>query len=364
MKYKVGDKIKFLNDVGGGVVTKIISPTMVSVTAEDGFEMPIMTNEILLAESSEPKEAMFNQDFSPSETFSKVQTSQEEPMNRLTQLQKFSSLNSKPSGIYLAYVPQDQVWLLKDDVDLFIVNFTSFEIVYSLILENEGKFEGIDYGSIEPFSKIHIQTIHRDDLTKWLNGFVQVLFFKDVDSTIRMPLHTDFNIKPARFLEKESYFSTNFMEEKGVLCYLGQSASAKEFQQISWEKDKETIQNLNTQSSVVFTYEKLIDKYRIDDHTAEVDLHIKRIVDDSNEMNSSQMLEVQKRLCVKCLESAIEEKLQKIIFIHGVGNGILKKEIITILQGYPNLHYFDASMQKYGFGATEVLIKSTRLFHL
>jgi hypothetical protein len=141
-------------------------------------------------------------------------------MNRLTSLQKFSSLNSKPNGVYLAYIPQDQVWLLKDELDLFIVNYTSFEIVYSLILEEDGKFEGIDYGSVEPFAKIHIQTIHRDDLTKWLNGFVQVLFFKDKDFAVRMPLHTAFNIKPARFLDKESYISTNFMEEKGVLYYL------------------------------------------------------------------------------------------------------------------------------------------------
>jgi len=355
MKYKVGDKVKFLNDIGGGVITKIISPTMVTVTAEDGFDLPIMTNELLLAESSEPKEAVFNQDFSPSDTLPK--NSQEESMNRHTQLQKFSSLNSKPVGIYLAYIPQDQVWLLKDDVDLFIVNYTSFEIIYSLILEKERTFEGIDYGFIEPFSKIHIQTIHRDDLAKWLNGYVQILFFKDKDSTLRMPLHTDFNIKPARFLDKDSYFSTNFTEEKGVLCYLGQSASAKEFQQVSWQKDKDAIQSAKPQSSVVLVYDKLIDKYRIDDHTAEVDLHIKRIVDDSNEMTSSQMLEVQKRLCVMCLESAIAEKLHKIIFIHGVGNGILKREIIGILQQYPNLHYFDASLQNYGFGATEVWIK-------
>ena len=360
MKYKIGDKVKFLNDVGGGVINKIISPTMVSVATEDGFEMPIMINEILLAEVSESKGTVFNQRFSqpdmPLETSS-------EPMDRTSKLQKFSSLNSKPNGVYLAYIPQDQVWLLKDAIDLFIVNYTSYEILFSLILENNGTFEGVDYGSVEPFSKIHIQTIQRDDLTNWLNGFVQVLFFKNEDSTVRLPLHTDFKMKPARFQQKESYFSTNFMEEKGVLYYLGQSVSAKEFQQIEWNKNTDDIQKPDNQQIGVFVYEKTIDKYKTDKHTAEVDLHIESIVDDHSKMDNSQILETQKRLFIKCLDSAIAEKLQKVIFIHGVGNGFLKHEITTILKQYPNLHYFDASMQKYGCGATEVLIKNSVLLN-
>jgi hypothetical protein len=314
-----------------------------------------MTNEIILAESSDTQGAVFNQDFSQPDALLEPSN---EPMDRLTKLQKFSSLNSKPNGVYLAYIPQDQVWLLKDEIDLFIVNYTSYEILFSLILENEGEFEGIDYGSVEPFSKIHIQTIHRDDLTKWLKGFVQILFFKDKDSTVRLPLHTDFKIKPIRFLEKESYFSTNFMEEKGVLYYLGQSVSAKEFQQIELQKNIENIQKPENQQIGVFMYEKTIDKYKTDKHTAEVDLHIESIVDDHSKMDNAQILETQRNLFTKCLYSAIAEKLQKVIFIHGVGNGSLKREITTILREYPNIHYFDASMQKYGCGATEVLIKN------
>jgi dsDNA-specific endonuclease/ATPase MutS2 len=114
-----------------------------------------------------------------------------------------------------------------------------------------------------------------------------------------------------------------------------------------------------SQPTGVFTYEKPIDKYKIDKHTAEVDLHIESIVNDHSKMDNSQILEAQRRLFTQCLDSAIAEKLQKIIFIHGVGNGILKNEITTVLKQYPNLHYFDASMQKYGCGATEVLIKNS-----
>ncbi len=360
MKFKVGDKVKFLNDVGGGIIKKIISPTMVSVTVEDGFDIPIMTSEILSAESSDPRESMFNQDFPQTDTLSEILVSREDSMDRVSKLQKFSSLNNKPTGVYLAYIPQDQVWLLKDDLDVFIVNYTSFEILYSLVLENEGKYEGIDYGSVEPFSKIHIETISRDNLDQWINGFVQVLFFKEEDSTIRMPLHASFKIKPVRFLKKDAYFSTNFIEEKGLLFYLGQSYSVTESQQMEWDKNEGASQSPSSQLATIVAQEKIIDKYKLDKNTAEVDLHIESIVEDHSTMDSSRILEMQRRLFIQCLESAIEEKLQKVVFIHGVGNGILKNEITEILKQYPNVHYFDASMQKYGCGATEVLIKSAQ----
>ncbi|MDR0605300.1 MAG: DUF2027 domain-containing protein [Bacteroidales bacterium] len=358
MKFKVGDKVKFLNDVGGGIIKKIISPTMVSVSIEDGFDVPVMMNEILLAESSDVQGAVFNQTFSLSNTIPETSIQEDEFMDRITALQKFSSLNPKPHGIYLAYIPQDQVWLMKDDIDIFIVNYTSFEILYSLIIENENTFKGIDYGSVPPFSKVHIQTVSRDELETWLNGFVQVLFFKEDNPMIKMPLHAPFKVKLIRFLKKDAYLATNFMAEKGVLIYLGQSVSALGTQQIEWKKEEGILQNSPTQSTQIITHEKFIDKYKIDRNTAEVDLHIETILDDHDKLDNTQILLLQRRLFIQCMESAIEGKLQKVIFIHGVGSGTLKKEIITVLQQYPNVHYFDASMQKYGRGAIEVLIKS------
>lgn len=356
MKFKVGDKVKFLNDVGGGIIKKIISPTMVSVMVEDGFEIPIMVNEILPAETSNPKESMFNQSFSLSKTPPEPPQQDDAEMNRVSALQKFSSLNAKSQGLYLAYIPQDQVWLLKDDIDLFVVNYTPFEILYSLIREKANSFEGVDYGSVPPFSKIYVLTILRDDLENWLNGVVQILFFKENDTAVRVPLHVPFNIKLIRFLKKDTYAASNFMEEKGLLVYLGQALSVKNFQQIEGQKENE--QQIPFQSANVVAEKKIIDKYRIDKNTAEVDLHIESIVEDPQKMNNAQMLEAQLHLFRQCLECAIGEKMQKVIFIHGVGNGTLKNEIITILKQYPNIHYFDASMKNYGCGATEVLIRT------
>ena len=357
MKYKVGDKVKFLNDVGGGIVQKIISPTMVNVTNEDGFDLPVLISEIIFAESNESAEKVFNQDFESADNQGQIADETEEN-NRSIALQRFSSLHKNAFGMYLGYVPQDQVWLLKDAVDLYIINYTDFEVVYNLAMEEEdGTFSGIDYGLVSPFSKVHIATIERNELGKWLKGYAQTLFFKEIDTQIRLPLHAPFHVKLSRFLEKESYTTANFLAEKGVFVYLGKSFQPNSSEQERLKKDSQSLEESQVKVAQIVGEEAFITPYKTDRFTAEVDLHIESIVDDHSKLEKGKIVEIQKNLFIRCLESAVKEKLQKVIFIHGVGNGILKNEITQILKQYPDIHYFDASMQKYGCGATEVWIK-------
>lgn len=60
MKFQPGDKVRFLNTNGGGVVTKIISPSLVSVAIEDGFEIPTLISELIRVESKESASGFFN----------------------------------------------------------------------------------------------------------------------------------------------------------------------------------------------------------------------------------------------------------------------------------------------------------------
>ena len=92
--------------------------------------------------------------------------------------------------------------------------------------------------------------------------------------------------------------------------------------------------------------------------TAEVDLHIGQLIDDYHLLDNDEMLRLQLDYFTRCMEGAFMNRIQEIIFIHGVGNGTLKNEIIKILKAFDNVHYFEASLAKYGVGATEVFIKT------
>ena len=56
------------------------------------------------------------------------------------------------------------------------------------------------------------------------------------------------------------------------------------------------------------------------------------------------------------LEFAITKRIPKVVFVHGVGEGVLKAELDFLLGRYENVSFYDASYKEYGFGATEVRI--------
>ncbi len=88
----------------------------------------------------------------------------------------------------------------------------------------------------------------------------------------------------------------------------------------------------------------------------EVDLHINQLVRSSRGMTNFDMLNVQLQTAKRQLEFAINKRVQRIVFIHGVGEGVLKQELETLFRRYDNIKYYDANYQKYGLGATEVYI--------
>ena len=72
-------------------------------------------------------------------------------------------------------------------------------------------------------------------------------------------------------------------------------------------------------------------------------------------MDNFDMLNLQLETAKRKLEFAIQKRISKIVFIHGVGAGVLKTELHYLFNKYP-VKYYDASYQKYGLGATEVYI--------
>jgi S-adenosylmethionine:tRNA-ribosyltransferase-isomerase (queuine synthetase) len=90
--------------------------------------------------------------------------------------------------------------------------------------------------------------------------------------------------------------------------------------------------------------------------TMEVDLHIHQLTERDRQMSNYEMLDLQLQTAKRQLEFAINKRIQKIVFIHGVGEGVLKAELVTLFGRYENIKYYDADYQKYGLGATEVYI--------
>ncbi len=87
----------------------------------------------------------------------------------------------------------------------------------------------------------------------------------------------------------------------------------------------------------------------------EVDLHIHQLIDSTRGMDNYDMLNLQIETAKQKIEFAIAHKIPRIVFIHSIGEGVLKTELEFLFKKY-NTDYYPASFQKYGFGATEVYI--------
>ena len=89
----------------------------------------------------------------------------------------------------------------------------------------------------------------------------------------------------------------------------------------------------------------------------EFDLHIEKLVPNKRGMSNYDILTLQSDTAKRHLDFAIRNRIPKIVFIHGVGEGILKAELDFLFGRYENISFQDANYQKYGLGATEVYIK-------
>ena len=93
------------------------------------------------------------------------------------------------------------------------------------------------------------------------------------------------------------------------------------------------------------------------DGIIEVDLHINELLDTTVGMDNTSILKYQLSIFKKTMDTYKKCKKQRIVFIHGKGEGVLRRALIDDLKlHYPLCTYQDASFQQYGFGATMVTI--------
>lgn len=353
MKYKVGDKVKFLNQVGGGVISKIVSNALVHVKTEDGFEMPTLISEILALDISTGSAQMFtptyNIELSEEEM---LQASNAEHQSSISRIQ-FSKQKNEAEGIYLSFVPHNQNIPMNGMFNLFLVNHTEMDVLYNFTLKQKDKFSAIDYGSIPAQSKSLITSFLPQDLEKWISGNIQILFHSVRGNDFLDPANIHYKIKSGRFIKDDNYSFSSLIDGKGIHYTLCEVMQIKALQISDYEKEmplgevkaKRTIKN------------DLILKHIKSENTAEIDLHIWELTEDHSFLKPTEVLNFQLDYFNKCLNSAFENHVKKLIIIHGVGAGILKSEIrkeLTELQ----LEFYDAPISVYGVGATIAIIQS------
>ena len=189
---------------------------------------------------------------------------------------------------------------------------------------------------------------------------VQLIAFKDgKPATIKPAVSVELRIDTVKFYKLHTFSASDFFEEPALIYDIVKDdvpakqvyVSAEEIQSALLQKkfvDKPKSQPIVKPNHGQSGKNGII----------EVDLHIDSLLDDTHGMSNSEILNYQLDKFREVIEANKEKREQKIVFIHGKGDGVLRKAIIDELKRkHSNYRYQDASFQEYGFGATMVTIK-------
>lgn len=120
-------------------------------------------------------------------------------------------------------------------------------------------------------------------------------------------------------------------------------------------ENKTFISQSNSFKSILSRYTATT-KYQFE-KVIEIDLHLEELVEFPNKLEDWQKLHTQIQHVKKCLHAAFDEKVRRIVFIHGKGTGVLRTELRNFLSTYDDIIIKEADFREYGGGATEVIIK-------
>ncbi len=333
MKLKVGDKVRFLNEVGGGTVSRIEGRNLIYVLDEDGFEVPTSTSEVVVVS----KRVVEEDNLSSSDT---------EAAQSLFNFEE-SDEEGEPK-LLLALTKDDEI---SGNIKIHLVNDSNFFIFYTIGKLDKSKVNNLFHGVLEPNTKFHLDTL-AINILDGVEYETQFLLYRQTKQYgLQQPVSQSFKLTGTKLLKDSSYISNDYLEEKAILIYLLKGA---------FEKKLEELSDVDMKNALIEKYQKQTEKKqprKDDKDMLEVDLHIHELLDDTRGMANKEMLEYQLSKFHEIMEANKNNKNKKIVFIHGKGNGVLKSEIIKALKKKYTWHtYQDASFKEYGFGATMVII--------
>ena len=347
MKFKVGDIVQFIDEVGKGTVVEIIDGNQVKIEDDEGFVYPVNVSELMPVDGI--KEPIENKEYEskPAEMPKEKKVETKSFLMPIKKKQtKFSAID-----IVLAFVPNDEA-VLDADLDLFLINDSNYSFLFQCSANIDNHYQKIYSGELEANMQLHLTTVKRTVLTQiehfLFQGVISLDDFRNpfplIDKTIK--------IKQARFLKTNAYKPSAYFDVNTIENQIFHS---------DFFTESQYIQNTDIEKQIKIKNDNAVKKQskrRRDNDLIEVDLHIHEIIDDTTGLSNTEMLTIQLNHFQKELEHAIANNVRRIVFIHGKGKGVLKNAVLEKLRKeYPHLQYQDASFQEYGFGATMVLLK-------
>ncbi|HJG23934.1 MAG TPA: DUF2027 domain-containing protein [Parabacteroides merdae] len=377
---KVGDKVRFLNSTGGGVVRSFKGKDQVLVEDEDGFEVPALIRECVVVGDSEMQVHSSRRSPLPSVTQAAVlQPKKPEPQPEVEKVTETiistsaagRSVSPQPEvekvtetiegerlNIYLAYLPIEPAKVMQGSgYETYFINDSNYYLFFNYMNRQNNSWISRYNGIVEPNTQIFLEEFGKEELNDLERICVQLIAFKkDKPYSLKNAISVELHLDTVKFYKQHCFMENDFFDEDAMVYPIVRQdipekellISAAELQQAMQQKVYEDRRAPQT----------IVKKKVTDSSILEVDLHITELLDNTNGLSNADMLNYQLEKFHEVLAKYAANKGQKIVFIHGKGDGVLRKAIEKELKTkYKQYYYQDASFREYGFGATMVTIK-------
>ena len=375
---RIGSKVRFLNQTGGGIIVGFSKKGWVTVQDEDGFEFPIPEKECVVIEENVVAKEEVN-----------IQTKDgDKPNIALVYTKKGNEyyailVNDCNYNILVTYsVP------LKEEKQTGSLNTNCYVTLF------EGELLPHEYKEIFKFKIEQLNNFSKKVLFRAI-PFKKPEKFKDVSAgqhTLKPIIEQEFILDPTNLLKESMFRANEFIKEKGyVIPIINEGSEAlpmmgdikdKEIKQALKDKfegeddlsgKNRGVQKNRQNSNKVFVNGKWVaipsnglQKEWLEDTALirisnsgimEVDLHAGALLDTTIGMDNTAILKYQLEKFNEAMTAVLHKKGSKIVFIHGKGDGVLRQALLKELKTkYSNCKWQDASFKEYGYGATLIII--------
>lgn len=363
-KLGIGDRVRFLNSVGGGVVTAFRGKNQVLVEDENGFDVPVLIAECVVV--GEADRRMENKEPEPYVPPAKnVATTGVASPGAISKTDRetpgHDAFEETPQGerlnLCLAFLPVEPKNFMQSSFEAYLINESNYFLYFNYMSCKNNSWTSRCHGLIEPDTKIFMEEFEKPALNELEHICMQTIAFKKGKTfSLKNVMSIELRLDTVKFYKLHCFTKNDFFDEDALVVPLITNdvpvkqllISATDIQEAIYERKKDERR----------APQPAVRKVKAEDKIIEVDLHINQLLDTTSGMSNADMLNYQMSKFHEVMKAGLGKKGQKIVFIHGKGEGVLRtaieKELKTTYR--QQARFQDASFREYGYGATMVVI--------
>ncbi len=351
---KIGDKVRFLNAVGGGIVRSFRNKDIVLVEEEDGFETPVLIKECIVVGEGDMQ--IKNTSKAAAEQV-EVKPLQDNKPKAEESYKPEEFPGGEKLNLFLAFLPMDIKELGKCNYEAYLINESNYYLFFNYMSRENNAWKSRFTETIEPNTRLFIEEFSKSQLNELEKVCVQLIAFKkDKPYGMKNAYSVELRIDGVKFYKLHSFKENDFFEEDALVYPVIINDTAEREMLVS-ASDLQEAMTQKTRIDLRKT-QPVLEKKDKKETIIEIDLHINELLDNTSGMDNTAILNVQLDKFRETMKQFESKKGQKIVFIHGKGEGVLRNAILAELKTkYKNYPYQDASFKEYGFGATMITIK-------